>query len=59
MTQRPIQDVLIEATRRAHELSLLLTEAEAIGKPIDVEVTRLNVAGRTPIVSVLVLPTKL
>lgn len=59
MSDQTINDVIIEATRRARELSAILTKAEEMGKPIEIEVKRLPVAGRSPIVSIVVMPTKL
>ena len=58
MSDQTIDDIVLEATRSARELSALLTKAEEMGEPIEVEVKRLPVAGRSPIVSVVVMPTR-
>ena len=52
-------EVVVKAMRQARELSATIEEARTMGVRLDVEVDRVNIAGRSPLVQVMIYPVTL
>ena len=52
-------EVVVKAMRLARELSATIEEARTMGVRLDVEVDRVNIAGRSPLVQVMIYPVTL